>query len=156
MSSISDGRGQLFVSYLQIYCEVISDLLAIEPETINLGGENEMNISSPPGLGLTTGVGFNPNHLAIREKNGNVFVEGLSKVRVQCLDDLDEILKRGERNRNTASTNANQTSSRSHAALIIKVIMREEQEGQIVEQPEGLASFCESTLVIVDLAGSER
>lgn len=136
-----------------------------EPKIGNLGCESEVNlipIPSPPGLGLTTGVGFNPNHLAIREKNGNVFVEGLSTVRVQCLDGLDEILRRGERNRNTASTNANQTSSRSHAALIIKVIMREDQDDQITDQSdlqspsEGLTSFCESTLVIVDLAGSER
>jgi hypothetical protein len=27
LSAIKDGKGQLFVSYLQIYCESISDLL---------------------------------------------------------------------------------------------------------------------------------
>lgn len=147
---MSDGRGQIFVSYLQIYCEVISDLLICEPE-VDQSAIGEL--VTTPSLSLATGVGFNPNHLAIREKDGKVFVEGLSKMRIKSLLDLDEVLIRGDKNRNTATTNMNQTSSRSHAALIVTVIIRDEASKP---QGGGHESYSESTLVIVDLAGSER
>lgn len=138
------------MSYLQIYCEVISDLLICEPE-VDYNAISEP--VSAPSLALATGVGFNPNHLAIREKEGKVFVEGLSKMRINSLQDLDEVLIRGDKNRNTATTNVNQTSSRSHAALIITVIIRD----KVGKSPGvGHNSYSESTLVIVDLAGSER
>jgi hypothetical protein len=86
------------------------------------------------------------NPLSIRERNGQVFVEGLSKIQITNVNDLEEVLVNGDLNRKTASTNMNDTSSRSHAALIITIIMKE-------EEINGVISYRESTLVIVDLAG---
>jgi hypothetical protein len=114
---------ELWVSYLQIYCESISDLL--------LMGEN--NGTS--------------NNLLIRERSyGQVYVEGLSSYNIKSLIDLRAVLDRGDANRYTASTNINETSSRSHAALIIKVVSPADSEKQRQE----------SSLTLVDLAGSER
>lgn len=149
------------MSYLQIYCEVISDLLICQQDD---EARNAVAVTvpvpTPVGLLSPGGVGYNPNQLVIREKNGNVFVEGLSKTRITSLTDLEDVLLKGDRNRSTATTNANQTSSRSHAALIITVTMRDEVDPEIEQkadaQSQANISYCESTLVIVDLAGSER
>jgi kinesin family protein 5 len=119
---------ELWVSYLQIYCETVSDLLTATSSTASY------------------------NALQIRERSGQVYVEGLSSCRVTSQYDLRAVLEQGDANRHTASTNINQTSSRSHAALIIKVI-------SAASPPQNSASTVtrqESTLVLVDLAGSER
>ena len=124
----------MYVSYLQIYCEVVSDLL-IGPEYCD-SDRNGGSIPGTgpgtgsglgPGLGSGTGLGtgsglgagsglglglginqlvsisatnttntpivpYNTNHLSIREKNGSVFVEGLSRSRVCTLSDLTALL----------------------------------------------------------------
>lgn len=81
------------VSYLQIYNEVISDLL--KPERQNL---------------------------LIREapKKG-VFVEGLSEWAVRSPTEVYSLIERGAQLRATASTKMNDLSSRSHAVFIIIV-----------------------------------
>jgi hypothetical protein len=80
-------------SYLQIYNEVISDLLKQEW-----------------------------NSLTIREdKKKGVFVEGLSEWAVRSPRDIYALMKDGMRNRATASTRMNDVSSRSHAVFIIIV-----------------------------------
>jgi tRNA(Met) C34 N-acetyltransferase TmcA len=85
--------------------------------------------------------------LLIRERSyGQVYVEGLSSYNIKSLIDLRAVLDRGDANRYTASTNINETSSRSHAALIIKVVSPADSEKQRQE----------SSLTLVDLAGSER
>lgn len=91
--------------------------------------------------------------LSIREKNGQVFVEGLSKFPVTSVEDLWILLSRGDENRNTASTNMNETSSRSHAALMIQVIIKDDSSSASAAT---LGTHRESTLMLVDLAGSER
>ena len=110
------------------------------------------------------GNNYNPNHLHIRERAGCVFVEGLSRSKITSVDDLKELLAKGDMNRYTASTNMNETSSRSHAALIVTIIMRD-SDGQCAtelssinaaENTGGHLSYSESSLIIVDLAGSER
>jgi kinesin family protein 5 len=122
----NDNSIEIWISYLQIYCEVISDLL------IN----NNDNIDD-----------IDNNDLHIREKaNGKVYVENLSKNRIFNKDDLMELLHKGDSRRATEETLMNLTSSRSHAALIITLIIPDDNN----------ASFKESTLVLVDLAGSER
>ena len=71
---------------------------------------------------------------------------------------------KGDLNRHTASTNMNETSSRSHAALIVTIIMRDNDghcETEVSstgagEKEGGHLSYSESSLIIVDLAGSER
>ena len=78
-------------SYLQIYNDMISDLL--KPERTNL---------------------------SIREdKRRGVFVEGLSEWVVRTPREIYELIKRGSLERATGSTRMNAVSSRSHGVFII-------------------------------------
>lgn len=80
-------------SYLQIYNEIVSDLL--KPEKKNL---------------------------MIREdKKRGVYVEGLSEWVVRTPSDVYDLMQRGENARMTGSTRLNEVSSRSHAIFIIVV-----------------------------------
>ena len=78
-------------SYLQIYNEVISDLL--KPERTNL-------------------------HIR-EDKRRGVFVEGLSEWVVRTPKEVYGLMQRGAMTRATASTKMNEISSRSHAVFII-------------------------------------
>lgn len=114
-------------SYLQIYNEVISDLL--KPDSKNL---------------------------MIREdaKRG-VFVEGLSEWVVRTPADVYDLMSRGAEARMTGSTRLNQLSSRSHAIFILVVeksyISKGSDSGGQMQR-----SVCMGKLNLVDLAGSER
>ena len=113
-------------SYVQIYNEVISDLL--KPERANL---------------------------AIREdRKRGVFVEGLSEWVVRTPDEIYGLMERGAAQRTTGSTRMNELSSRSHAVFIIIVenSKLEEEAGQA----DLRQSFKVGKLNLVDLAGSER
>jgi hypothetical protein len=151
LAATSDGKGEIWVSYLQIYCEVISDLLnpyqnqstgemsdptagaAVGGAGVGGGGtggtnggtgtSNTSNLISHD-IALRGQVG----QLSIRERSGTVFVEGLSRSRVTQVEDLYELLRLGDSNRTTAATNLNDTSSRSHAALIVTILINEEKE----------------------------
>ena len=119
----------IWVSYLQIYCEVISDLLV--PSN---------------------------SQLSIRERGGNVYVEGLSRSQVSSLADLNRIMDTGDANRVTAATTMNAVSSRSHAALIVTLSPSTATSANTaVPGSTGVDSqLRERSLVIVDLSGSER
>ena len=114
------------VSYLEIYNEKVKDLLNSK---------------------CSTEYG---NNLKVREhpKTGP-YVQDLTKHLVTDYSDVQELMARGNANRTTASTNMNDTSSRSHAIFTVTFSQ---------------ASFdCEDTpretlskLNLVDLAGSER
>lgn len=117
---------EIFVSYLQIYCEVVSDLL------------------------IPDSTSATPASLVIREGSNRVYVEGLSKHKLSSIDDFHNLLERGDRNRNTASTNFNEFSSRSHAICIITIKKLVSPGGD----PNPIS--IESNLYCVDLAGSER
>ena len=78
-------------SYLQIYNEVISDLL--KPDRTNL-------------------------HIR-EDKRRGVFVEGLSEWVVRSPKEVYGLMQRGASTRATASTKMNEISSRSHAVFII-------------------------------------
>lgn len=91
----------LCVSYLQIYCEILQDLLA--PASTNL---------------------------SVREAtDGRVYVQGLSRVPVHSINQCMEILREGDNHRTVASTNLNAASSRSHAAVIVHLERREPTVG---------------------------
>jgi hypothetical protein len=113
-------------SYVQIYNEVISDLL--KPERANL-------------------------HIREDKKRG-VFVENLSEWVVRTPDEIYGLMERGATQRTTGSTKMNELSSRSHAVFIIIVenSKLEEEAGQ----KELRQSFKVGKLNLVDLAGSER
>eukprot|EP00499_Haloplacidia_sp_CaronLabIsolate_P015076 CAMPEP_0196775410 /NCGR_PEP_ID=MMETSP1104-20130614/4010_1 /TAXON_ID=33652 /ORGANISM="Cafeteria sp., Strain Caron Lab Isolate" /LENGTH=612 /DNA_ID=CAMNT_0042145575 /DNA_START=68 /DNA_END=1902 /DNA_ORIENTATION=- len=141
-------------SYLQIYNEVISDLL--RPERSNL---------------------------AIREdKKKGVFVEGLSEWVVRSPQEIYGLMERGGAMRATGSTKMNELSSRSHAVFVIIAEQSETtyvdengndltpEEFHLLVKQHGAhgatamsqlethirQSFRVGKLNLVDLAGSER
>ena len=140
-------------SYLQIYNEVISDLL--KPERSNL---------------------------AIREdKKKGVFVEGLSEWVVRSPQEIYGLMERGGAMRATGSTKMNELSSRSHAVFIIIAEQSETtyldehgremsvedfhklvksrahgEQGRKLLETNVRQSFKVGKLNLVDLAGSER
>eukprot|EP01022_Parablepharisma_sp_SALTPOND_P019294 TRINITY_DN326_c0_g2_i1.p1 TRINITY_DN326_c0_g2~~TRINITY_DN326_c0_g2_i1.p1 ORF type:complete len:791 (+),score=81.13 TRINITY_DN326_c0_g2_i1:641-3013(+) len=122
-------------SYLQIYNEVIFDLLKADRA-----------------------------NLQIREdKRKGVFVEGLSEWAVRSPSDIYSLMKKGEHSRATAATKLNDVSSRSHAVFIIVVEQMRILDGEHGKKyrPESILddapkSIKVGKLNLVDLAGSER
>lgn len=84
------------ISYLQLYCEILQDLLA--------PGSCSLSMRERPG--------------------GEVFVEGLSRHSVASVAEAMRLLNSGDELRVTASTKLNAHSSRSHAAVLIYVKQR--------------------------------
>ncbi|RCK64557.1 Kinesin-like protein KIP3 [Candida viswanathii] len=111
------------LSYLEIYNETIRDLLNPLTQCKNL---------------------------VIREDaNNKISVSNLSRHRPNSVEEVMELILQGNRNRTSSPTEANATSSRSHAVLQINVIQKG-RTGDITEEH----TF--ATLSIIDLAGSER
>ncbi|KAF2090238.1 kinesin family protein [Saccharata proteae CBS 121410] len=111
------------LSYLEIYNETIRDLLV---------------------------PGGSKQGLMLREDaNQAVSVAGLSSHHPQSVEEVMEIIVRGNEYRTMSPTEANATSSRSHAVLQINVSSKDRNAA--VNEPHTMA-----TLSIIDLAGSER
>ncbi|KAJ5079605.1 intein-containing kinesin family member 19a precursor [Anaeramoeba ignava] len=112
------------VSYLEIYKERIRDLL--NPET-----ESSL--------------------LDIREDSvKGVTVVNLKEEKPESVDEVMEILNRGNKNRTQSRTEANEVSSRSHAVLQIVVEMA-------AQKSDGFTTNVKTAkLCLIDLAGSER
>ncbi|XP_076932545.1 kinesin-like protein KIN-8B isoform X2 [Bidens hawaiensis] len=107
-------------SYLEVYNEVIYDLLE-----------------------------KSSGHLELREDpEQGIIVAGLRCIKVNSADKILELLNLGNSRRKTDSTDANETSSRSHAVLEITVLRKQKRKyrNQVVR----------GKLALVDLAGSER
>ena len=118
-----DKVTEVSLSYLEIYNETIRDLL--EP-----GG-------SKAGLMLR------------EDANQAVSVAGLSSHHPQNVQEVMDMIVRGNEYRTMSPTEANATSSRSHAVLQINVSQKDRNAD--VNEPHTMA-----TLSIIDLAGSER
>ncbi len=130
MSGATQVNYLVRASYLQVYNEVVSDL-------------------------LKPGEGSKSQSLTIREdsKRG-VYVEGLSEWVVRSPSDVYDLMARGARARTTGATRLNELSSRSHAIFIIvveKSTVTKGQPGQVLEPTVRMGK-----LNLVDLAGSER
>lgn len=80
------------VSYMEIYCERVRDLL-------NPSNKNNLRVREHPLLGP--------------------YVEDLSKLAVQSYEDIGKLIDEGNKARTVAATNMNETSSRSHAVFTI-------------------------------------
>ena len=114
------------MSYIQIYMELIQDLLRPESENLQIR-ENE---------------------------RGGVFVGGVAQREVTTIEQCLALLQQGDRNRTTAFTALNASSSRSHAVLMLTVVKR-----KLVAGTAGVAEIARvkvGKLFMVDLAGSER
>jgi kinesin family protein 5 len=130
---------ELNMSYVQLYCELLQDLL--EPD-------------------------FSKT-LTIREdteQGRGVFIQGLSSFSVASKEECLNLLRIGQENRTVAETNMNAQSSRSHAAFMLSierrpkasfdVLAQQSEIGGAVKQSAPKKTFAK--LFIVDLAGSER
>ena len=92
----------------------------------------------------------NSENLELREDpNKGLIVNGITEMIPKSSEHILNILKKGNKNRTTESTNANETSSRSHAILQIMVSYKEKASGINYEIKYG-------KLNLIDLAGSER
>ncbi len=108
-------------SYIQIYNEDISDLLRC-----------------------------NKKNLQIREDaRKGVYLEDVSEWAVTKPSEIIELIKMGTKSRNTAKTNMNECSSRSHAVFILNI----EQSRENADCEEG-KEIKLAKLNLVDLAGS--
>lgn len=111
----------LTVSYLEIYNETIRDLLAPESGVLQLRDSQ---------AGMPT-----PANLSAKEPS--------------CAHDVVEWITLGNNNRTVNFTEANATSSRSHAVLRVTVTQKPKGGGMT----DTSTSAC---LSVIDLAGSER
>lgn len=115
---------QVAVSYCEVYNESIRDLLG----TSSLdGGSLELREDSKHGL----------------------VVSNLSKHQPQTAEDLLSMLEKGNRNRTQHPTDANATSSRSHA--VFQVYVHQKPRTATITTQMTCAK-----LSLIDLAGSER
>jgi len=114
----------VLVTFLEIYNEEIRDLLAEPGQHTPRGG------------------------LQIREDK-SVKVAGLTELCPTSADEVKQIVLLGNTRRTQSPTNANETSSRSHAVLQVHVT-RSPRTANVTEERTV------ATLSIIDLAGSER
>ncbi|KTW31950.1 uncharacterized protein T551_00633 [Pneumocystis jirovecii RU7] len=124
MTSLADEKIiEISLSYLEIYNETIRDLLvpSINAKSLSLREDSDQKIAVP----------------------------GLTIYRPQNVDEVMDIILKGNANRTMSPTEANSVSSRSHAVLQINVIQKS-RTANISEDHFG------ATLSIIDLAGSER
>jgi hypothetical protein len=86
---VTDIEFEVKCTYVEIYNETVFDLLD------NLGRSK----------------------LQIREDKGMTFLENCSESHVTSLQEVMDVIKKGQENRKVASTNMNSESSRSHAVF---------------------------------------
>ncbi|OQR71052.1 kinesin protein-like, partial [Tropilaelaps mercedesae] len=89
------------VSYMEIYCERVRDLL-------NPQNKNNLRVREHPLLGP--------------------YVEDLSKLAVTSYEDISNLMDEGNKARTVAATNMNETSSRSHAVFTIMFTQKKHDE----------------------------
>ncbi|CAK1555892.1 unnamed protein product [Leptosia nina] len=87
-----DLKYSVEVSYMEIYCERVRDLL-------NPKNKGNLRVREHPALGP--------------------YVEDLSKLAVMSYQDIYDLIDEGNKARTVAATNMNETSSRSHAVFTI-------------------------------------
>ncbi|WEW62043.1 Kinesin heavy chain [Emydomyces testavorans] len=118
MTSPGNMEYTVRVSYMEIYMERIRDLLL--PQNDNL-----------------------PVH---EEKSRGVYVKGLLEIYVSSVQEVYEVMRRGDAARAVAATNMNQESSRSHSIFVVTITQKNVETG----------SAKSGQLFLVDLAGSEK
>jgi hypothetical protein len=92
------------LSYVEIYSERVRDLLTAR----NSGSDN----------------------LKIREgTHGGVYIEGVTETYVNSVEQILSLMDDGQRNRAVASTNMNETSSRSHSVFILTLGQLDQNSG---------------------------
>jgi len=87
-----DSQYSVEVSYMEIYCERVRDLL-------NPNAKGNLRVREHPLMGP--------------------YVEDLSKLAVSSYPDINDLMEEGNKARTVAATNMNESSSRSHAVFTI-------------------------------------
>ncbi|KAI3633046.1 hypothetical protein MIR68_009121 [Amoeboaphelidium protococcarum] len=125
----------LRVSYLEIYNEVIKDLLCPENDNLKI------------------------HETAERE----IFVGNVREEIVTSVEEVIQLMQIGERNRHVGVTNMNERSSRSHTLFQMVIESRDTSAGSDVSgggndngSQQVVSAVKVSQLNLVDLAGSER
>jgi kinesin family protein 5 len=75
-----------------------------------------------------------------------IYVEGCTEILILGPNDLFDVLRWGQENRSTASTNMNERSSRSHSIFMLHLQQRDLTDLTVKQ----------GKLYLVDLAGSEK
>ncbi|EFJ25853.1 hypothetical protein SELMODRAFT_413860 [Selaginella moellendorffii] len=120
------------VTFLELYNEEITDLLAPEELSKVMGDEKQ---KKPLAL--------------MEDGKGGVLVRGLEEEIVTSANEIYSLLDRGSSKRRTAETLLNKQSSRSHSIFSITIHIKE-------ATPEGEELIKCGKLNLVDLAGSEN
>jgi kinesin family protein 5 len=136
---------EVSMSYVQLYCELLQDLL--EPDFSKTLSIRE---SAADGTSGSTDSG--------------VFIQGLSSFKVNSKEECLNLLRVGHESRAVAETNMNAQSSRSHAAVVLNVERRPRMKlctdaaDQLLSplKDKNAPKKTSAKLFIVDLAGSER
>ena len=123
---VSEFSYSITVSMMEIYNEQVKDLLS-DSDGISSSNEGSTKLD----------VRLNPE--------GEVFVQGLTKHKIQCIQEVLDLFHHGSTNRMTTATNLNEHSSRSHSILVVEVTTAVTNESPLVGK-----------LYLVDLAGSEK
>jgi kinesin family protein 5 len=87
----------------------------------------------------------NDNLPVHEEKSKGVYVKGLLEVFVGSVDEVLDVMDRGQSCRVTASTSMNAESSRSHSIFVLEISQKKDD-----------GSIKTGKLSLVDLAGSEK
>ncbi|XP_029385512.1 kinesin-like protein KIF9 [Echeneis naucrates] len=127
MEKRTEHSFSVHLSYLEIYNEILVDLLAPLQSTPHL---------SPQGM------------VVMEEPGSGVVIRGLSLHPVHCEEEALNLLFEGEMNRNVGSHTLNRNSSRSHCIFTVHL--------KSCSQTLSDAKYVTSKLSLVDLAGSER
>ena len=108
-------------------------------------------------------IKHNPNNpILIREDiDEGLYLAGVTWTEVKSVQECMNLLVIGDRNRVSAFTSMNSSSSRSHAMLMAKIEKRFKQNepespSKEASSQESDSTLTRSTLYLVDLAGSER
>jgi len=121
ISNSADREYKIKLWYLEIYNENIKDLLS--------PGDENCDLREDPQKGT--------------------IVSNITELEVSNSKDIMNLLRKGNKNRTQEATNANETSSRSHAILQVLVEYKDKVTGTDAEIKIGKLS-------LIDLAGSER
>ncbi|KAL0316279.1 UNVERIFIED_CONTAM: Kinesin-like protein KIN-5A [Sesamum radiatum] len=119
------------VTFLELYNEEITDLLAVDKGLNSLYDEPKRSL------------------LLMEDGKGAVFVRGLEEEMVSTADEIYAILDRGSAKKHTAETLLNKQSNRSHSMFSITIQIKQHKS-------DGSELIKCGKLNLVDLAGSEN
>lgn len=115
----SEYNYKIYITYVEIYNEMIRDLLVPASGYLQLRDDNDKGVS----------------------------IAGVTQFAAESTEQVMELLLIGNKRRTTEATNANQTSSRSHAVFQINVMKTPRTRNISIETLSGKLS-------LIDLAGS--